>query len=131
VSGTAVAFGPYAPFSNTTVTTTGTITVVCNPGLIALNINYTITLSVGGGASYALRSMGGATPRLRYQLYRDSALTQVWGDGSAGTFTVADSIPLGLIFPISKSYTVYGLIAANVPYSIGMYMDPIVITITY
>jgi spore coat protein U-like protein len=131
VSGTAVAFGTYAPFSGMGVTTTGTITVVCNPGLISLFITYTVTLSIGGGTSYALRSMGGATPRLKYQLYKDSADTQVWGDGSAGTFVVTDGYTLGLIFPITKMYTVYGVIAANTPYSVGSYTDPVVVTVTY
>ena len=79
VSGTGVAFGIYAPLSGSGVTTTATITVTCNPGVISIFVSYTIALSIGGGSSYALRSMGGPTPRLQYQLYRDSAYSQVWG----------------------------------------------------
>jgi spore coat protein U-like protein len=131
VSGTGVAFGTYTPFSGSGVTTTSTITVTCNPGVISLNLSYTIALGIGGGTSYALRSMGGPTPRLRYQLYRDSGYSQIWGDGSAGTFTVTDTISLGLIFPITRNYTVYGSIAANAAYSVGSYSDPVVVTVTY
>ncbi len=133
VSSTAAAFGNYAPFpgAGSAVSTTATVTATCNPGLLSVNVSYVITFSIGGAASYALRSMGGATPRLRYQLYKDSADTQVLGDGSAGTFTIADGYTLGLIFPITKTYTAYGLIAANTLAAVGMYTDTIVMTITY
>ena len=133
VSSSAAAFGIYAPApgAGTAVSTTATVTVVCNPGLITLNESYTIALSIGGGSSFALRSMGGPTPRLRYQLYRDSADTQVWGDGSAGTYTVTDGYTLGLIFPVTKTYTAYGVIAANTLAAVGTYTDTIILTLTY
>ena len=131
VSGTGVAFGTYVPSSGLGVTTTGTITVTCNPGVISLLVSYTIALSIGGGSSYALRSMGGTPVRLSYQLYRDLGYSQVWGDGSAGTYTVTDGYLLGVILPIVRTYTVYGAIPANAPYSVGSYTDPIVVTITY
>ncbi len=133
VSSTAAAFGNYAPApgAGTAVSTTATVTVVCNPGVISLLVTYTIALSIGGGSSYALRSMGGATPRLRYQLYRDSADTQVWGDGSAGTYTVSDSYTLGVLVPITRTYTAYGVIAANTLAAVGSYTDTIILTLTY
>jgi spore coat protein U-like protein len=131
VSSTAVAFGNYAPLSGSGVTTTGTITVICNPGAVSIAVTYVIALSIGGGTSYAVRSMGGPTPRLRYQLYKDNAYSQIWGDGSAGTYTVSDGYLLGILFPITKTYTVYGSIAANTACSIGSYTDAVVVTITY
>jgi spore coat protein U-like protein len=133
VSSSAAAFGTYAPApgAGTAVSTTATVTVVCNPWVITLTESYTIALSIGGGSSYALRSMGGPTPRLRYQLYRDNAATQIWGDGSAGTYTVSDSYTLGVIFPITRTYTAYGVIAANTLAAVGMYTDTIMITLTY
>jgi spore coat protein U-like protein len=133
VSSTALAFGTYAPFpgGGSAISTTATVTVVCNPGLLSVNVSYTISFSIGGGTSYALRSMGGPTPRLRYQVYRDNGDTQIWGDGTAGTFTVTDGYGLGLIFPITKTYTAYGAIAANTVAAIGSYADTIVMTITY
>jgi spore coat protein U-like protein len=133
VSSTAAAFGNYAPAPGaaTAVSTTATVTVVCNPGVVTLTESYTIALSIGGGSSFALRSMGGATPRLRYQLYRDSADTQIWGDGTAGTYTVADSYQLGIVFPVTRTYTAYGVIAANTLAAVGMYTDTIILTLTY
>ena len=77
-------------------------------------------LGIGGGSSYATRSMGGPSPRLSYQLYRDSAYSQVWGDGTAGTYTVTDGYLLGLIFPITKMYTVYGSIPASAVCGVGV-----------
>jgi len=130
-SSTAAAFGTYAPLSGVGVSTTATITVTCNPGVVSVNESYTIALSIGGASSYATRSMGGPTPRLRYQLYRDSADTQIWGDGTAGTYTVTDGYTLGLIFPVTRTYTVYGVIPANAAAAIGSYTDTVVITLTY
>lgn len=132
VSNTGVAFGTYTPLSGSGVTTTGTITVTCNPtGSISILVSYTISLSIGGGSSYALRSMGGPAIRLRYQLYRDVAYSQIWGDGTAGTYTVTDGYLLGIVLPVVKTYTVYGAIPANAAYSVGSYTDPVIVTVTY
>ena len=135
VTATAMAFGNgYQPLIGTAVTTTSTVTVTCNPGVVALGINYTITLGPGtGGPQTARRMSTGTVPNrlLSYQIYKDSGMTQVWGDGTGGTFTNTNFILLGLIFPIVTNFTAYGIIPANTQSSVGMFNDMVLVTITY
>ena len=125
-----VAFGVYQPLGGTAATTTGTVMVTC-VATVSLFESYTMALNVGGGTSFAARSMGGPSPRLGYQLYRDSAFSQIWGDGTGGTFTVTDGVLLAVLTPVVKSYTIYGKIPASEPASIGSYTDMVMVTLTY
>ena len=130
-SATAMAFGPYQPLSGASLATTATITVTCNPGTIALQESYSIQIGAGTGGSVTSRSMSGPGSRLAYQVYTDALHTVIWGDGSAGTSVVSDSYLIGLILPVTRIYTAYGLIAASLRVGIGSYVDSLIITVTY
>jgi spore coat protein U-like protein len=69
---------------------------------------------------------GGNT--LNYNLYRDSARSQVWGDGSGSTFTVTGT-GSGLL--TASTLTVYGDIAAAQDKPPGTYTSTITVTVTY
>jgi spore coat protein U-like protein len=131
VAATPLAFGnTYQPLIGTPVTTTSTVTVTCVPFIIAIGINYTISLGPGGG-TIAARRMTTTGGTLRYQIYRDMAMTQIWGDGTGGSFAVGGSFTLSLLFPVTATFTAYGIIPANSTGSVGMYNDSVMITITY
>jgi spore coat protein U-like protein len=122
VSATPVAFGVYPPFSGTATTSTGTVTVHC---VGAASI--VIALSTGGGGSYANREMTIGASNLAYQLYSDSALTMIWGNGTAGTVTVS-ARQTGTS---TDNYTVYGRIPVLQGVRPGAYTDTITVTVTY
>lgn len=130
-SATAMAFGTYQPLSGSALSTTATITVTCNPGVVSLLESYTIQIGAGSGASVTSRSMGGPGFRLAYQVYTDLLHTAIWGDGSAGTSVVSDSYLIGLVLPVTRVYTAYGLIAASLRVGIGAYTDSLIITVIY
>ncbi|WP_411369130.1 spore coat protein U domain-containing protein [Pseudidiomarina salilacus] len=75
VSASVVNFGSFSPLTLDFVDSTGSITVNCTD--VA---TYSIILSSGNG-TYALRSMVSGSYSLEYNLYRDAAYQQVWGDG--------------------------------------------------
>jgi spore coat protein U-like protein len=131
VAATNLAFGSYQPLSGLPSTSTATITVTCNPGLIALLVSYTIQIGAGTGGSFAARSMGGTSTRLGYQLYRDALDTQIWGDGTAGTFSVTDGYLLGVLLPITRTYPGYGNIPGSQRVNIGVYTDILPILLSY
>lgn len=129
-SATAVAFGVYNPFSSSPLNTTGTVTVTCSTTFID-SVSYTVSLSIGGGSSYAGRRMNSGSNLLPYQLYKDAASSQIWGDGSGGTSTNTYS---GILFfaPITNNHTVYGRIPASQTTVIpGSYTDTITVTVSY
>jgi len=115
-----VSFGTYNPLSGTVVKGAGTIRYTC------IANSPVISLSAGSSGTFSNRAMlGPAGNKLLYNIYRDAALTQVWGDGSAGTYTVAG----GTGFNVSVS--MYGAIFASQDVAPGAYADTITVVINY
>ncbi|MBK6351184.1 MAG: spore coat protein U domain-containing protein [Proteobacteria bacterium] len=73
------------------------------------SINYTLSPAAARAGSYASRRMNAGTARLNYNLYRDAARAQVWGDGTNSTGTVAGTANF-VWFQTSQTgnHTVYG-----------------------
>ncbi len=114
-----VAFGE---FSGSSTTSVGSITVVC---IGSGNSTYLLTLSTGSSGSYLSRHMMNSANILSYNLYKDPAFTQVWGDGTAGTTDVAGlaSGPEAAIVPV------YGKVPNQTVPAAGLYSDTIVATL--
>ena|SRR5215468_8631898 len=118
----AIAFGNYNPLSVTPVDATGTISLACTKGAVAV-----IALDAGGNSSNATgttRAMkDAATDYLSYELYSDSSRTSVWK-------------PAGVTEPAAPSkaavnYTVYGRIPAGQDQPANSYSDTVVITVSF
>ena len=118
-SSTPVAFGAYDYSSNTPLDSAGTVSWVC---LSSLTV--TVTLSKGGGASFAGRTLSGPSSA-SYNLYVDAARTKIWGDGTSGTYTSA--AVLGLV----GALPVYGRVPINQPLKVGNYTDTVVVTLNF
>ncbi|MFU8765282.1 MAG: spore coat U domain-containing protein [Haliea sp.] len=125
VSASALSFGSFSPLTLDFVDSTGNITVNCTD--VA---GYSITLSTGNG-SYSLRSMVFGSHSLDYNLYRDAALQQVWGDGIAGdNYTVSAANPVN---DQNHVHTVYGRLFLSMRRGapVGTYTDTIGIVVNY
>jgi spore coat protein U-like protein len=85
-----------------------------------------VWLSTGSSGSYAARTLRSGAFELPYNLYLDAARTQVWGDGSAGTFT--DSPNPG---NVTRTIPVYGRIPPLQDAAAGTYSDTIVVTFVF
>lgn len=125
VSATAVSFGSFSPLSLNVVDSTGNITVNCTD--VA---GYSIVLSAGNG-SYRVRSMVSGSNTLDYNLYRDAAHQQVWGDGSS-----ADNYSVTAVNPVNGQnyiHTVYGRIPLTTKRGthVGIYTDSIAVVVNY
>ena len=124
VSATTLNFGTYNPASATALTGTSTISVYCTSGS-----PYTTALNVGsGGGTFATRTLLNGSNTLDFNLYRDSAYTQVWGDGSGSTYTVAGT-GSGLL--TANTITVYGQIPISQDKPVGAYTSLITVTVSY
>jgi spore coat protein U domain-containing protein, fimbrial subunit CupE1/2/3/6 len=124
VSSSNLSFGSFNPLLANTADSTGTITVSC-----LLLASYNIALSPGSSGTYTSRRMANGGNHLEYNLYRDAGYSQIWGNGTGGSYTVNDSI---LIIG-SKNHTVYGRIPLSTQRGamVGSYSDSITVTITY
>jgi spore coat protein U-like protein len=125
VTGGGVAFGAYDPRPSASLDTTGSLDIQCSNNFHA---TVSVSLGNGAGASYSggrrMTRAGGGT--LAYNLYANSARTQVLGDGTGASVTL----------PVSgnKHYTqaIWARILKNQPNAkSGSYTDTVVVTISY
>jgi spore coat protein U-like protein len=124
LSGAAIAFGAYDPTSAIALDTAGAVVYRCTQR----DRNIMITLSQGGGTSYATRRMVKGADQLFYNLYRDAGRTVIWGDGSAGTQAYIIQNP-----PNNQDINVpiFGRIPALQNAGEGVYGDTITVTLTF
>jgi spore coat protein U-like protein len=122
VTAPALVFGPYDPMSGAPHDVTATVSLDCSK-----NAAPVIHVGTGGSGTFAPRQMQqAATPmRLSYNLYVNAGRTQVWGDGSAGTFTVAASGGKNVDVPV------YARIAPGQRVPAGPYADTLTITVLF
>ena len=124
VTATTLNFGTYSPASATALTGTSTISINCTSGS-----PYTAALNVGsGGGSFTGRTLLNGIDTLTFNLYRDAAYSQVWGDGTGSTYTVAGT-GSGLL--TANTVTVYGQIPISQDKPVGSYSSLITVTISY
>ena len=119
-----LAFGTY---TGVVSDVNGLLFVTCTAG-----DTYSIALDVGtgAGASFTNRILTNPSPAgtLQYNIYTTAPRTIVWGDGTAGTGTVA-----GTGNGASQSVTVFGRIPAGQTVGVtpGNYTDAVTITVTF
>jgi len=129
VSTSGVAFGSFNPLLGQSADTNGTIAVIC-AGAPLDTATYTITINSGLG-SFSARKMVAGSDSLTYNLYKDSGCTQVWGDGTASTAAMSDSVTLNSSSS-TTNYVVYSRIAGGQNTAKAhTYSDSLVVTITY
>lgn len=126
VSATSVSFGNYNPAATAATTSTGTVTVTCT---ITTADTITIALSTGSSGSYTPRTMLSGTNTLAYNLYLDTAHTEIWGNGMSGTSEDSFTLPAGA--GGGSLATVHGEIPAQQNPFPGTYSDTITVTVTY
>lgn len=108
-------FGAYSIIAADTTTTT--VTVSCTRGAVTdTTFNYEVRMTVGGG-TFAARTMVVAGQTITYNIYRDLANTQIWGDGTGGSTVYAgtydfSSATVGVPVVIA-TLTAYGTIPAH------------------
>jgi spore coat protein U-like protein len=130
VSATPASFGSYNVFNSSPLDATGTITVRCTRRQVGISVSYNIKLSTGLSGSYAPRQMAKGANRLNYNLYTNATRLTVWGDGSAGTSFISNSIVL-VPLTVTVNHTVYGRVSAMQNVAVGNYSDNITVTLTF
>jgi spore coat protein U-like protein len=122
-----INFGLYIPLSPLPVDVIGNILIRCGgqPG------NYAVTIGPGLSGNYLPRVLSaGGGQILNYNLYRDAARTQIWGNGTPPTFTVIGTRP-SRGRPTRTNYSIYGRIFANQAPNPGTYADDLLVTVLF
>jgi spore coat protein U-like protein len=124
ISATSVNFGNYNVFNGTPLDSTGTITYRCN----AQAANVTVALTRGASATYNPRLMFKGVEVLGYNLYRNAARTNIWGDGTSGTAIYSRANPPN---NSNVNLTVYGRLPAGQDVSAGTFSDTVTAVINF
>lgn len=134
VSSLDLNFGGYDPFSAIHLDGTTSVQVSCttNKGNETAPL-ITLSLSTGLSGSYLQRQLrDGFGNSLNYNLYRDAARTQVFGDGTQGSLSfTARNVPLSKFAPLTATINVYGRIFSGQDPKVGSYADQLIYTITF
>lgn len=104
------------------------VVVTCTDGTI-----YRVSLNGGSSGTIADRRMllnGTGPSSIAYNLYSDSARTQLWGDAVTGGAMVS-GIGAGSGSGTPQSIPVYGLVPPNPTATIGSYSDVVTATVEY
>lgn len=118
VSSTALQFGAYDPSATVANDSTFVVSYTC-----AATETPVISISTGNAGTFT-RAMTGPSS-LKYNLFRDAARTQIFGDGTGGTVTWTGAVGS------SGNVTVYGRISAQQAVFSGTYSDSVVVTVTF
>lgn len=132
LSATPLNFGAYTPRLSQPSEFTATLTITCSTPLATpVAVSGRIGLG-GGGGGLSTRRMANEGQPLRYQLFADAAHTMPWGDGTAGSATIALQGTVRSGLPLRRSYIVYGrLLARQTGTRVGTYADILAVTFNY
>ena len=123
--GTLVNFGTYSLVSGDQ-DSMGQITLLCVPDvLLGLSVSYSIAIGSGGAGVFSPRRLSLGGYGLNYNLYRDPARTQIFGDGSAGTAAASGSCTGAC------AVNVHGRIFGGQLVPGGTYRDDVVVTLSF
>lgn len=121
VAAGSLAFGNYDPTSASNVDQAGTFQVTCTKGTSA-----SVGLDTGSNASGSTRRMTDGTDFLSYELFKETARTNVWSGSGAGLVSLA-AAPSNA----AQTLTVYGRVSGSQNVRAGSYSDTVVITVTF
>lgn len=133
VSATNIAFGAYDPAdANATAPrdANGSVSVRCTRGTstAVAALNQGANPATGSTCASPLRQMtGGATLRLRYDIYQDAGRATAWGCDA----TNSQAVPTFTSSLTPVTLTTYGRIPAGQDAAIGSYTDTVQVSVTF
>lgn len=120
VSATALQFGQVNPIAGVSYNSEASISVTC-PSLA----DFSVSLSPGAG-SYTQRTMTVGTDVLKYNIFLNSEMTLVWGDGTSGTVTWNGSTNTA-----GTTQTLYGHLPYQPSVYPAIYSDSLLVTVSF
>lgn len=125
VSATPVSFGGYDSGTPSPLEATGGMDITCDA-----SAPFTLRLDPGqnSGGGFNPRRLKSITSAdtLSYNLYRDSARVEVWGDGTSSTF-----VKQGVGTGAQENFIIYGRIPGGQIIPGGLYTDAVNVTVEW
>lgn len=113
----------FGNFTGSQISLIGSITLTCTG---SGNFNYTVSLNTGSSGTYSPRRMYNGANSLTYNLYRDAAYTQIFGDGTGGSNTVTGLVEMKGLPAQVVTISIYARLPTQTVPRAGTYSDTIV-----
>ena len=124
----SLKFGMYDSLGTSPLDSVGTLTYFCSQPVPIVSI----TIDRGGAGNVRdrrmVKSAGGGSDGLFYNIYLDPARTTVWGDGTQGSHIWSTRTPA---VRTRIDVPIYGRIPGGQDISPGSYVDTLMVTINY
>lgn len=129
----SMSFGAYDTLLTQATNTTGTVQVICTPGVTdPLGTPYTVTLAGSGTGGDMVRSIAFGAYRLYYQVYKDPSHLTVWGNGTNSGSGVSSSVTsAAALLPAARTHTAYGRMPGQQMVPAGLYIGTLLVTVEY
>ena len=122
-----LSFGLYTPAGTVSLDAVSDITVRC----VAQSGTYAVSIGSGLSGNQLVRTLSaGGGNFLNYNLFRDPARTQIWGDGTPPTFVVTGSRP-SIGQPTINVHPLYGRVFSGQTPNPGNYADNLLVTVLF
>ena len=118
LTGGSLSFGQYVSGQGQNLDATGQVNYA--------NCNGNLTFELDGGSAGDVnnRAMSSGSDKLKYQLYKNSSRTALWGTGT-------DAFALQLLSTLTGNVNVYGRIPSGQTVPAGTYNDVVNIRLTF
>ena len=122
----AMNFGIYMPMAPAHVDVNGQISVRCQaqPG------TFSVVVGPGISGNQLARTLAAGGDIINYNLYRNAARTEIWGDGTPPTFAVS-GVRSSRGRPSFYNYPIYGRMYSGQAPNPGVYSDNVVVTVLF
>lgn len=123
----AMNFGVYMPMAPAHVDVNGQVGVRCQaqPG------SFTVVIGPGVSGDQLARTLStGGGDVIAYNMYRNPARTEIWGDGTPPTFVVS-GVRTSQGRPTFYNYTIYGRMFSGQTPNPGVYVDNVMVTVLF
>ncbi|MFO1282166.1 MAG: spore coat U domain-containing protein [Burkholderiales bacterium] len=135
-STTPVAFGAYDVFATGNVDSTGTVVVTCSTQTTDpignFSVTYEVELGTGGSGNTSQRRLTSGANTLDYNLYRNNARSQLWGDGvTAPSVSASFTLNRSTTPSRTRAHTVFGRIPPLQDVAVGNYADNVLVTLNF
>lgn len=118
-------FGSYDIFNATPTYSSGDVAINC---LVGIPYNIKLDAGVNNPGNFSPRKLNNTSTSstLAYNLYRDPFYSEVWGDGTSGTFYVS-----GVGAGSTELIRVYGQIPPGQNVAVGTYSDAVTVLVEW
>jgi len=124
---TPMSFGMYTPAGTSPLDAVSNITVRC----VAQPGTYAVSIGPGLSGNQLMRTLSaGGGNFLNYNLYRDPARTQIWGDGTPPSFVVTGA-RTSVGRPTINVHPLYGRVFSGQTPNPGSYADNLLVTVLF